>query len=189
MPTGNPMPSAWKATTCAELPDGWIHSVKKRYDSSGLKRAVRPRAATSQWTTRLEHKYVSPEKYVFKSLSAASRFLGIPIVRKSSMPKSSVRKSSMPKSSVPKSSVSKSSVPRKAKSSVEASVDPLSEYEKQNQKNIARNMAFLRKLGLVDDALGIAEKVAPRAKPRTTAEKFGHLGKRSSDRLKANGFA
>ena len=179
MPTGNPMPSAWKATTCAELPDGWIHSVKKRYDSSGLKRAVRPRAATSQWTTRLEHKYVSPEKYVFKSLSAASRFLGIPIVRKSSMPKSSV----------PKSSVSKSSVPRKAKSSVKASVDPLSEYEKQNQKNSARNKAFLRELGLVDDALGIAKKVAPRAKNRTTAEWFELLGKRSSDRIKANGFA
>ena len=85
----------------------------------------------------------------------------------------------------------KSSAPKKAKSPVKASVDPLplSEYEKQNQKNSARNKAFLRELGLVDDALGIAKKVAPRAKNRTTAEWFELLGKRSSDRIKANGFA
>ena len=117
---------------------------------------------------KLQHKYESPNGQTFRSLCAAMRFLeDMPIV-----PKSSIKKA-------------------KSSSSVKASVDPLplSEYEKQNQKNSARNKAFLRELGLVDDALGIAKKVAPRAKNRTTAEWFELLGKRSSDRIKANGFA
>ena len=117
---------------------------------------------------KLQHKYESPNGQTFRSLRTAMKFLeDMPIV-----PKSSIKKA-------------------KSSSSVKASVDPLplSEYEKQNQKNSARNKAFLRELGLVDDALGIAKKVAPRAKNRTTAEWFELLGKRSSDRIKANGFA
>ena len=115
---------------------------------------------------QLQHKYESPNGQTFRSLRAAMRFLeDMPIVPKSSI-KSSIKKA-------------------KSSSSVKASVDPvsLSEYEIQNQKNIARNQAFLRELGLVDDALGLAKK-APRASPHT-ATKVGQLGTRSSERPKA----
>ena len=111
---------------------------------------------------KLQHKYESPNGQTFRSLCAAMRFLEVmPIV-----PKSSIKKA-------------------KSSSSVKASVDPvsLSEYEIQNQKNIARNQAFLRELGLVNDALGLAKK-APRASPHTVT-KVGQLGTRSSERPKA----
>ena len=111
---------------------------------------------------KLHHKYESPNGQTFRSLCAAMRFLEVmPIV-----PKSSIKKA-------------------KSSSSVKASVDPLplSEYEIQNQKNIARNQAFLRELGLVNDALGLAKK-APRASPHTVT-KVGQLGTRSSERPKA----
>ena len=153
------------ANPCPELGDGWMQAstIFSRARSCGRHAA---------------NKYVSPQGQTFRSLAAAQRFLGMPVVAR----KRSVPKSSMPKSSVPKSSVAKSSVTKKAKSSVKASVDPLplSEYEIQNQVNIARNQAYLRELGLLGDVLGLAKKVAPRATPRTNT-KVGQLGKRSSD--------
>ena len=144
------------ANPCPELGDGWMQAstIFSRARSCGRHAA---------------NKYVSPEGQTFRSLAAAQRFLlGMPVV---------ARKRSVPKSSMPKSSVTK-----KAKSSVKASVDPLplSEYEIQNQVNIARNQAYLRELGLLGDVLGLAKKVAPRATPRTNT-KVGQLGKRSSD--------
>ena len=150
------------------LGDGWTHQSYSFKDLRLLEDTGNCKHALAM---RVEHKYVSPEGKKFRTLVKARKFLGMPIV--------------------PKSSVTKSSVTKKAKSSVKASVDPLplSEYEIQNQVNIARNQAYLRELGLLGDVLGLAKKVAPRATPRTHAEKFGHLGKRSSDRLKANGFA
>ena len=143
------------ANPCPELGDGWMQAstIFSRARSCGRHAA---------------NKYVSPQGQTFRSLAAAQRFLGMPVV---------ARKRSVPKSSMPKSSVTK-----KAKSSVKASVDPLplSEYEIQNQVNIARNQAYLRELGLLGDVLGLAKKVAPRATPRTNT-KVGQLGKRSSD--------
>ena len=158
------------------LGDGWTHQSYSFKDLRLLEDTGNCKHALAM---RVEHKYVSPEGKRFRTLSAARKFLVMTIVPKSSVTKSSVTKKA------------KSSVTKKAKSSVKASVDPLplSEYEIQNQVNIARNQAYLRELGLLGDVLGLAKKVAPRATPRTHAEKFGHLGKRSSDRLKANGFA
>ena len=141
------------ATTPPELGDGWHHSLKFH----------------SRACQKLQHKYESPNGQTFRSLRTAMKSLeDMPIV-----PKSSIKKA--------KSSIKKA----KSSSSVKASVDPvsLSEYEIQNQKNIARNQAFLRELGLVDDALGLAKK-APRASPHT-ATKVGQLGTRSSERPKA----
>ena len=172
------------------LGDGWTHQSYSFKDLRLLEDTGNCKHALAM---RVEHKYVSPEGKKFRTLVKARKFLGMPIVPKSSVTKSSVTKSSVTKKA--KSSVTKkakSSVTKKAKSSVKASVDPLplTEYEVQRLENIARNQAWLREAGLVDgDALGLAKKVAPRATPRTHAEKFGHLGKRSSDRLKANGFA
>ena len=64
-----PSVTAWSATTCPELGNGWMHSFRETARYRG------PAGAT-----RMKHKYVSPEGQTFRSLSAAIRFLSMPKV-------------------------------------------------------------------------------------------------------------